>query len=127
MKKTEAEWKEELTPEQYYILREKGTERPFSGEYNTHFEKGMYVCAACNNPLFKSETKFDSGCGWPSFDGEIPGAIERKLDKSHGMIRTEILCSNCGGHLGHVFNDGPTASGIRHCVNSISIDFKSSQ
>ncbi|ARN77292.1 peptide-methionine (R)-S-oxide reductase [Nonlabens spongiae] len=121
---TEEEYKKKLTPEQYHILREKGTERPFTGEYNTHYEDGVYSCAACGNPLYKSEAKFDSGCGWPSFDDEIEGAIERKRDTTHGMIRTEILCANCGSHLGHVFNDGPTNTGIRHCVNSLSLDFE---
>ncbi|QJP35722.1 peptide-methionine (R)-S-oxide reductase MsrB [Nonlabens sp. Ci31] len=121
---TEKEYKEKLTPEQYQILREKGTERPFTGEYNTHYDKGVYSCAACGNELFKSDQKFDSGCGWPSFDDEVEGAIERKRDATHGMMRTEIMCSNCGSHLGHVFNDGPTATGIRHCVNSLSLDFK---
>ena len=121
---TEKEYQEKLTPDQYYILREKGTERPFTGEYNTHYDKGVYSCAACGNELFKSEQKFDSGCGWPSFDDEIEGAIERKRDPTLGMIRTEIMCSNCGSHLGHVFNDGPTPTGIRHCVNSLSLDFK---
>lgn len=121
---TEKEYKEKLTPDQYHILREKGTERPFTGEYNTHYDNGVYSCAACGNDLFKSDQKFDSGCGWPSFDDEIEGAIERKRDTTHGMIRTEIMCSNCGSHLGHVFNDGPTPTGIRHCVNSLSLDFK---
>ncbi|AZQ44068.1 peptide-methionine (R)-S-oxide reductase MsrB [Nonlabens ponticola] len=121
---TEEEFKSKLTPEQYHILREKGTERPFTGEYNTHYEDGVYSCAACGNELYKSEAKFDSGCGWPSFDDEIEGAIERKRDATHGMIRTEILCANCGSHLGHVFNDGPTNTGIRHCVNSLSLDFE---
>ncbi len=121
---TEQEFKEKLTPEQYRVLREKGTERPFTGVYNTHYEDGVYSCAACGNELYKSEAKFDSGCGWPSFDDEIEGAIERKRDTTHGMIRTEILCSNCGSHLGHVFNDGPTHTGRRHCVNSLSLDFK---
>jgi peptide-methionine (R)-S-oxide reductase len=121
---TEEDFKKKLTPDQYYVLREKGTERPFTGKYNTHYEKGVYSCAACGQALYKSEDKFDSGCGWPSFDDEIEGAIERKRDVSHGMIRTEILCSNCGSHLGHVFNDGPTHTGIRHCVNSLSLDFE---
>ncbi|GAK93352.1 peptide methionine sulfoxide reductase MsrB [Nonlabens ulvanivorans] len=124
VEKTDAEWRKELTAEQYRILREKGTERPFTGEYNTHYEDGTYSCVACGNDLYKSETKFDSGCGWPSFDDEIEGAIMRKRDVTHGMIRTEIMCANCGSHLGHVFNDGPTATGIRHCVNSVSVDFK---
>jgi peptide-methionine (R)-S-oxide reductase len=121
---TEKEYKDKLTPDQYHILREKGTERPFTGEYNTHYDKGIYSCAACEKELFKSNQKFDSGCGWPSFDDEIEGAIERKRDTAHGMIRTEIMCSNCGSHLGHVFNDGPSSTGIRHCVNSLSLDFK---
>lgn len=124
IEKTDAEWKKELTPEQYRILREKGTEPPFSGKYNTHYEDGVYSCAACGNELYNSAAKFDSGCGWPSFDDEIEGAIMRKRDTTHGMIRTEIMCANCGSHLGHVFNDGPTATGIRHCVNSVSVDFK---
>lgn len=121
---TEKEYKEKLTPAQYQVLREKGTERPFTGEYNTHYEEGVYSCAACGNELYKSEQKFDSGCGWPSFDDEIEGAIERKRDTTHGMIRTEIMCANCGSHLGHVFDDGPTSTGIRHCVNSLSLDFE---
>lgn len=121
---TEEEYKKKLTPAQYHVLREKGTERPFTGTYNTHYEDGIYSCAACGNELYKSEQKFDSGCGWPSFDDEIEGAIERKRDTTHGMIRTEIMCSNCGSHLGHVFDDGPTSTGIRHCVNSLSLDFK---
>lgn len=124
IEKTDAEWKKELTPEQYRILREKGTERPFTGEHNTNYNEGTYSCAACGNELYKSESKFDSGCGWPSFDDEIEGAIMRKRDVTYGMIRTEIMCANCASHLGHVFNDGPTATGIRHCVNSVSIDFK---
>ena len=117
-------WKENLSEESYRILREKGTEPPFSGKYNLHFENGYYLCKACENPLFKSGQKFDSGCGWPSFDDAIKGSIKNILDKSHGMIRTEIVCNNCGGHLGHVFNDGPTETGQRYCVNSLSVDFK---
>ena len=117
-------WKENLSEESYRILREKGTEPPFSGKYNLHFENGYYLCKACENPLFKSDQKFDSGCGWPSFDDAIKGSVKNILDKSHGMIRTEIVCNNCGGHLGHVFNDGPTETGKRYCVNSLSIDFK---
>lgn len=126
LKKSEEEWKKELTDAQYTILRKKGTERPFTGAYNMHFENGTYHCAGCNTPLFESHTKFDAGCGWPSFDASIKGNVTYILDKSHSMIRTEIVCSACGGHLGHVFNDGPTATGIRYCVNSISIDFKKS-
>jgi peptide-methionine (R)-S-oxide reductase len=117
-------WKENLSEESYRILREKGTEPPFSGKYNLHFENGYYLCKACENPLFKSGQKFDSGCGWPSFDDAIKGSVKNILDKSHGMIRTEIVCNNCGGHLGHVFNDGPTKTGQRYCVNSLSVDFK---
>ena len=121
--KSEAEWQKELSEEQYRILRQKGTERPFSGKYNLHFEEGSYHCAGCNQKLFESASKFDSHCGWPSFDESIKGTVDYVLDKSHGMIRTEIVCSNCGGHLGHVFNDGPTDTGTRYCVNSISINF----
>ena len=117
-------WKENLSEESYRILREKCTEPPFSGKYNLHFENGYYLCKACENPLFKSDQKFDSGCGWPSFDDAIKGSVKNILDKSHGMIRTEIVCNNCGGHLGHVFNDGPTKTGQRYCVNSLSVDFK---
>ena len=122
--KTDAQWKAELTPEQYRVLRKKGTEASFSGEYWNHFEKGYYACAACNNPLFTSDAKFNSECGWPSFDESIPGKVEYITDVSHGMKRTEILCANCGSHLGHVFNDGPSKSGQRYCVNSLSVDFK---
>lgn len=122
--KSEQEWQKQLSSEEYYVLRQKGTERPFTGEYNMHFEEGTYNCRGCNAPLFASDSKFDSHCGWPSFDAGIEsGAIIEKLDKSHGMIRTEILCAKCGGHLGHVFNDGPTATGLRYCVNSLSISF----
>ena len=123
---SEEKWKDILTQEQFKILREKGTESPFSGIFNTHFEEGTYFCAGCNAPLFKSETKFNSGCGWPSFDASIKGSIKYSLDKSLGMIRTEISCNNCNGHLGHVFNDGPTETGTRYCVNSLSLDFKKS-
>ncbi|MGB0185367.1 MAG: peptide-methionine (R)-S-oxide reductase MsrB [Flavobacteriaceae bacterium] len=126
LKKSEEEWKKELTDAQYTILRKKGTERPFTGAYNMHFENGTYHCAGCDTPLFESHTKFDAGCGWPSFDASIKGNVTYILDKSHGMMRTEIVCSACDGHLGHVFNDGPTATGTRYCVNSISIDFKKS-
>ena len=124
LEKSEAQWKEELGEEKYRILRQKGTEFPHSGEYNLHFENGTYVCAACKEPLFKSDSKFNAHCGWPSFDESIPGKVEYIKDHTHGMIRTEILCANCGGHLGHVFDDGPTKTGVRYCVNSLSIDFK---
>jgi peptide-methionine (R)-S-oxide reductase len=122
--KTEDEWREQLSLEEYRILRQKGTERPHTGKFNLHFEKGAYVCAGCKQQLFESDSKFDAHCGWPSFDESIKGTVDYVLDKTHGMIRTEIVCSNCGGHLGHVFNDGPTETGTRYCVNSISIDFK---
>ncbi|MCK5401109.1 MAG: peptide-methionine (R)-S-oxide reductase MsrB [Flavobacteriaceae bacterium] len=121
--KSEKEWREQLGEEQFRILRHKGTEAPHTGKYNLHFENGAYNCAACNQQLFESNSKFDAHCGWPSFDNSIEGTVERVLDKSHGMLRTEIVCSNCGSHLGHVFNDGPTKTGERFCVNSLSIDF----
>jgi peptide-methionine (R)-S-oxide reductase len=122
--KTEAEWKEVLTPEQYYILRQKGTDRPGEGGYTNHFEKGTYHCAACDAQLFESGTKYESHCGWPSFDDAIDGAVEYTLDKSHGMMRTEITCTKCGGHLGHVFDDGPRdTTGKRYCVNTTSLRF----
>jgi len=122
--KPESEWRKELTNEEYRILREKGTERPFTGKYDIHFEDGIYSCKGCGTILFTSENKFNSGCGWPSFDNEIEeGIIEKRLDKSHGMIRTEIVCSQCGSHLGHLFDDGPTNTGLRYCVNSASLNF----
>ena len=124
VQKTEEEWKEILSPEEYYVLRQAGTERPHSGKYNMHFEDGTYVCNACGEQLFESATKFDGHCGWPSFDKAIKGKVTEKLDRSHGMTRMEILCSNCGSHLGHVFNDGPTETGLRYCVNSVSLDFE---
>jgi peptide-methionine (R)-S-oxide reductase len=125
MKKANKEWKKELTKEQYHILREKGTERPFTGIYWNHFEKGTYKCAGCGTPLFSSETKFDSNCGWPSFSTPLKKEIiQEETDLSHGMVRTEVLCQNCGGHLGHVFNDGPEdRGGLRYCINSVSLDF----
>lgn len=123
--KTEEEWKKVLSPQQYYVIREKGTEAPFSGKLLENKEKGVYVCAACGNELFTSDMKFDSHCGWPSFDKEIKGGkIITKTDTSHGMVRTEIMCAKCGGHLGHLFDDGPTETGMRYCVNSLSLDFQ---
>lgn len=122
--KSENEWQKKLTLEQYNVLREKGTERPFTGEYDQHFEKGYYTCAACENPLFTSETKFNSHCGWPSFDATIKGAVIYEKDNSYGMQRVEVMCAKCGGHLGHVFDDGPEkTTGMRYCTNSISIKF----
>lgn len=124
--KTEEEWKKTLSAEQYYVLREKGTERPFTGKYNLHFEKGVYKCAACGYELFTSDQKFESHCGWPSFDNEIGAGdhIKKIKDFSHGMIRTEVVCARCNGHLGHLFDDGPTKTGNRYCINSVSIDFE---
>ncbi len=124
--KTEEEWRGVLTPEQFRVLRQKGTEAPFSGEHwNTH-EPGVYRCAACGEQLFTSDAKFDSGCGWPSFYEAIdPDKVEEHTDLSHGMRRVEITCKNCGGHLGHVFPDAPqTPSGMRYCINSASLQFQ---
>jgi len=120
------ELKKKLSPEQYRILVEKGTERPFTGEYLDNKDKGVYSCAACETPLFDSNTKFDSGSGWPSFYDVVDGGnVELIEDKSHGMHRIEVVCANCGGHLGHVFNDGPQEeTGLRYCINSASLDFK---
>ncbi|MCF8277558.1 MAG: peptide-methionine (R)-S-oxide reductase MsrB [Flavobacteriales bacterium] len=120
------DWKAKLTPEQYHVLREKGTERPFTGEYDLHFADGSYFCAGCGTKLFDSGSKFDSGCGWPAFyQTADKGAVIEKTDRSFGMMRTEVLCGNCGGHLGHVFPDGPSdKTGLRYCINSVSLDFK---
>lgn len=122
---SEDEWKKRLSEEQYRVLREKGTEAPHSGKYNLHFQNGAYHCAACEAELFEGNQKFESSCGWPSFDDAIEGSIEYVQDRSFGMVRTEILCANCGSHLGHVFDDGPGESGTRYCVNSASIEFES--
>lgn len=125
VKKTAAEWKAILTPEQYYVLREKGTERAFTGKYNDNKEHGIYKCAACGLELFSSETKFDSGTGWPSFYQPLNNKnVQEERDVSHGMIRTEVLCNRCGGHLGHVFEDGPKPTGLRYCLNSVSLAFE---
>lgn len=129
LNKSEDEWKNELTEEEFYILRKKGTERPFTGKYDIHFEDGAYHCAGCGTKLFDSGSKYDSGCGWPAFYKTAEdGVVVEKLDKSHGMIRTEVLCGNCGGHLGHVFPDGPSdKTGMRYCINSVSLKFKNEE
>lgn len=122
--KTETEWRAEMTPEQYYVCREKGTEPAFSGAYWNHHEQGQYRCSACDALLFSSETKFDSGTGWPSFYAPAtPDAVAETSDHSHGMTRTEAVCSSCGAHLGHVFPDGPAPTGQRYCINSLSLKF----
>jgi peptide-methionine (R)-S-oxide reductase len=125
MTKNDDKWKLTLSPEQYKVLRECGTEPPFSGKYVNHKENGTYVCAGCGNELFSSDTKFESGSGWPSFWDQVSkDAIETREDNSLWMKRTEIVCKKCGGHLGHVFDDGPNPTGLRYCVNSLSLDFK---
>jgi len=125
LEKDEGYWREHLTPDEYTVLREKGTERAFTGEYWNVWEEGTYHCRGCGEVLFQSDTKFDAGCGWPSFDRPASeGVIEESRDTSHGMIRTEVLCQKCGGHLGHVFPDGPTETGQRYCINSLSISLE---
>lgn len=123
--KTESEWEDELTPEQYHVLREKGTELPFSGEYDSLFDPGTYSCAACGTKLFDSETKFDAECGWPSFYDALPGSVEFHEDDSFGTVRTEVTCATCGGHLGHVFEGEGlgTPTDQRFCINSLSLQF----
>jgi len=125
VQKTEAEWRAELSPEQYRVLREKGTEAPFSGEYDHVFEPGTYRCAGCGTELFRSEAKYDSGCGWPAFYAPAGDeVIDEERDKTFGMVRTEVMCSNCGGHLGHVFPDGPQPTGLRYCINSAALNLE---
>ncbi len=124
IEKTPEEWKRVLTPEQYYILREHGTERPYSSPLNNEHRKGIFACAGCDLPLYSSETKFESGTGWPSFYDHLPNAIGTRVDRTLGFARTEVHCRRCGGHLGHVFEDGPKPTGLRYCMDGLALKFK---
>ena len=128
VEKSDEEWEAQLTNEEFYVLRKQGTERAFSGKFHDHHESGTYICAGCGNELFSSETKFESGTGWPSFSQPLHEQnVGTEVDKSHFMVRTEVHCSRCGGHLGHIFEDGPNPTGLRYCINSVSLDFKKAE
>ena len=126
MKRTNSVWKRKLSSAEYHILREKGTERAFTGEYDGHFADGLYHCNGCGNKLFDSGTKYRAGCGWPTFYDALSGSVQEITDNSQSMNRIQVICSTCEGHLGHVYNDGPDPTGLRYCINSVSMNFKSS-